>query len=164
MIRDAIFSDIPALMAIMEDSLQRSKYAGRGHIVQKASEQMFTSMIAAQKQNGPGASFVQVVEKEGKVVGFMAGVLNRVYNIFDKLCAADVFLVNHSGAIKDTLSLIDNYIAWAKRNPKVIEIGLSWSDAIPHSSEIANIYRRKGGHRVGEQFEIRVDMASEEAA
>lgn len=165
MIRDALFSDIPALMGLMRASHARSKYAGLGvSLVEKAMDQMFMGLVAGQKQNGPQASFLQVVNRDGKVVGFMAGSLNRIYNVGDKLGANDVFLINEGRHLKDALQLIDNYIAWARSNPKVIEIGLSWSDAIPHAKSIADIYRSKGATLVGEQFEIRVDIPFEVAA
>jgi thiamine kinase-like enzyme len=122
------------------------------------------AMVAGQRQNGPQASFVKVIEKGDEVVGFIAGVLNRVYNIGEKLCASDVFLVNEGKSLKDTLQLIDLYIEWARSNPKVIEVGLSWSDALPNARDIASIYRRKGAHLVGEQYEIRLDVGAERAA
>jgi hypothetical protein len=87
MVRDATFTDIPSLAALLRDAYGRSKYASRCGLSEKAMDQMLVSLIYGQRQNGPGASFVQVVEDDGKVVGFMAGVLSRVYNISDKLCA-----------------------------------------------------------------------------
>ena len=164
MIRTATFSDIPAMGNLLKASHARSKYAGRCGVNDKAIEQTLMAMVAGQNQQGPGATFAHVVEDEGKVVGFMAGVLSRIYNIGEKLCAADVFLVNENKNLKDTLKLIDDYISWAKRNPKVIEIGLSWSDALPNGGDIANIYTRKGATKVGEQFSIRVDLPEAEAA
>jgi hypothetical protein len=164
MIRDAKFADIPAMAKLLTAMHSRTKYASRSGINEKALDQMLMGLVAGQKQNGPGASFVQVVETDGEVVGFMAGHLNRIYNIGDKLCAADLFLTNDSKNIRDTLSIVDNYIAWAKKNPKVIEVGLSWSDALPNAKDIANIYKRRGAVLVGEQYEIRLDAQFEEAA
>lgn len=164
MIRDAKFSDIPAMAKLLMEMHSRSKYAERTGVNSKAVDQMLMGLIAGQKQNGPGASFVQVCEDEENVVGFMAAALNRIYNIGDKLCAADLFLVNNSKNIRDTLALIDNYIVWAKSNPKVIEVGLSWSDALPNARDIANIYKRKGAMLVGEQYEVRLDLPEVVAA
>lgn len=164
MIRDANFADIPAMGRLLRAGHERSKYAGRVKIVEKSLEQMLVGLVAAQKQNGPQASFIQVVEHDGEVIGFMAGSLNRVYNIGDKLCAADLYLVNDGKRLKDTLALIDNYIEWARSNPKVIEIGLSWSDALPNAADIASIYQRKGAHKVGEQFAVPLDLKIEIAA
>lgn len=164
MIREAIFSDIPAMAKLLKQSHVRSKYATRCGVSDKAIDQLLISLIHGQKQNGPCASFVQVVEYEGEVVGFIAAALSRIYNIGDKLCAAEIFLINESKRLKDTLALIDNYISWAKSNPKVIEVGLSWSDALPNAEDIANIYRRKGADKVGEQFAIRVDLPQVRAA
>lgn len=164
MIRPATFGDIPAMSRLLMNSHERSKYARRTGISTKAMEQMLLALVAAQKQCGPQAAYVQVATRGDEVVGFMAGVLNRVYNIGEKLVANDVFLVNESRSLKDTLALIDGYIDWARSNPKVIEVGLSWSDALPNARDIASIYRRKGAHSVGEQFEIRLDARERVAA
>jgi hypothetical protein len=157
MIRDATFSDIPAMAKLLKQSHERSKYAGRCGVSDKALEQLLTGLVAGQKQNGPGASFAQVATDQGKVVALMLGALNRVYNIGDKLCASDLFLVN-TGKTGHAFKLMDNYIAWARSNPKVIEIGLSWSDSIPNSRGVTNIYKRMGGHFVGEQYAIDTDL------
>ena len=162
--RPARFSDIPALLKLLRSSHERSKYAGRTDLHEKAMEQMLTGLVAGQTQQGVGATYLQVAETDGKVTGFVAGMLNRVYNIGTKLVANDLFLVNEAGSLKTTMALIDGYIAWARANPKVIEVGLSWSDALPGANIIADIYRRKGAHMVGEQYEIRLDVAKEEAA
>lgn len=157
MIRDAKFADIPAMAELLERSHRRSKYNGRMGLSAKAVDQLFTGAIAGQKQNGPGASFVQVAEEDGKVVGFMVGVLNRIYNVGDKLAASDVFLINE-GRNFNGFKMLDNYVSWAESNPKVIEIGLSWSDAIPSAKDIASVYRRKGFTLTGEQFTLCPDL------
>jgi hypothetical protein len=162
--RNARFSDIPALATMLKESHLQSKYAARCGVSDKAIEQALTSCVATMNQNGPGASFVKVIERDEKIVAFMAGTLSRIYGIGTKLSASDLFLVSNGKSIKDVLALIDEYISWANSNPKVIEVGLSWSDALPNGEAIANIYKRKGARLVGEQYSIELDLATAEAA
>jgi hypothetical protein len=163
MIRPATFTDIPAMTELLRSAHKRSKYAGRTGLNEKAMEQLFVAMVAAQNQNGPQASFCVVAEKGEKVTGFMCGALNRIYNVGEKLGASDLFLINDGRNSRDTLAMIDAYIEWAQRNPKVIEIGLSWSDAV-HEGGIAEVYKRKGFSLIGEQYSLRLDQSKREAA
>lgn len=158
MMRNARFTDIPALATMLKDNHGQSKYATRCGVSDKAIEQSLTSCVATQNQQGPGASFLKVIERDGEIVSFMAGTLSRIYGIGTRLCASDLFLLSKTKSLKDILALIDEYISWAKANPKVIEIGLSWSDALPKGEDIANIYKRKGAHLVGAQYCIETDL------
>lgn len=166
MIRPAKFSDIPALKKLLRATHRASKYALRMELHDKAMEDMLMALVAGQNQHGPGATYLAVIEASGsEVVGFMAGSLNRVYGIGDKLVATDNFLItNHRAKTSDFLKLIDGYTAWAKANPKVIEIGLSWTDAMHRGEALARLYQRKGFSLVGEQYELRLDLDLEEAA
>ena len=164
MIREAKFTDTPAIAKLMRAAHMKGKYAERSGINEKALDGLIVAMIAGHGQSGPQASHVMVIEKGGEVVGFMAGVLNRVYNIGDKLVASDVFLVNEGNSIGDTLKLIDDYVQWATSNPKVIEVGLSWTNANAGGDVLAKLYKRKGFTLVGEQYELRADVSQEVAA
>lgn len=130
----------------------------------KALTEMLTGLIAAQNQNGPGATFLVVSVKMGKVVGFMAGTLCRIYNILDGLAATDLFLINDDKNPGDTRAMIDAYLDWAEANPKVLEIGLSWSDTMPRGEEVANLYKRRGFIKTGETYTFRVDKEVRAAA
>lgn len=167
MIRAAKFRDIPALKKLLHYTHRASKYALRMALHEKAMEDMLMALVASQNQHGPGGTYLAVIETDDdqEVVGFMAGSLNRVYGIGDKLVATDNFLItNHRAQSRDFLRLIDGYVEWAKTNPKVIEIGLSWTDAMQRGEALAKLYQRKGFTRVGEQFERRLDVDLEEAA
>jgi hypothetical protein len=166
MIRVAKFSDTPHIMRLLRNVHAKSKYAKITALNDKALEQTVMSMIAGQNQQGPQASHVTICEHDGQVVGFMASSLNRVYNICDKLVASDTFLVNESKRAVDTAQMIDAYIEWASSNPKVVEIALTWSDAVAGSHRLGALFRRRGYRRVGEQYEVRmaVPQAKAEAA
>jgi|GEM_PF-5747377 len=163
MIRPARFTDQPAIEGLIRSQHASSKYAGRVGIAGKALEALVLGMIAQAGQNGPQGSHVAVAVRDGKVTGFVAGVLDRVYHVGDRLTANDLFLVNQ-GTLADTLGLVDSYVGWARANPRVIEIMLSWSDALPGAEGIAALARRKGFVKSGEMFEMRLDESAGEKA
>jgi hypothetical protein len=165
MIRPGRFQDQPAIEALLRGAHARSKYAGRVAINDKALSATVLGAIAAMGQNGPQASHVAVAERSGEIVGVLIGVLDRVYHIGDLFSANDIFfVVTDKGTVGDTLYLADSYIAWARSNPKVVEIMLSWSDAIPGGEKIAALAKRKGFVKSGEMFEMRLDAVEVKAA
>lgn len=164
MIRRATFDDAPALMQLLRVQHSRSKYAERCGISEPALEHLVTSMIAQQGQIGPQGSAVFVAIHDGKVAGFIAGILDRVYAVGKKLKAQDLFFINE-GSVGDALRLVDEYVAWARSIRAVLEIGLSWSDTMPGAEKVAQLYSRKGFQKIGEIFEIATDAdAAREAA
>jgi hypothetical protein len=164
-IRSAACRDIPAVEAMLREMYALSKYAGRVEISDKAMRGVLESAVAMQAQNGPQATMFKIAEQGGKPVGFMIGSLARIYNIGNKLVAQDAFLyVRKGSATSHTFRLIDEYITWASANPKVIEINLSWVDALPGAARIGELYRRKGFAQTGEIYELRLDVAERKEA
>lgn len=83
----------------------------------------------------------------------MAGMLDRVYHVGDKLCANDVFLVaTEKASARAANRLLDAYIDWAASNPLVLEINLSWADTLPSGQKMPAVYARKGFRKCGEIF------------
>lgn len=165
MIRPAKYQDIPVLMAMLHEMHAASKYAGRVDISDKAAEQLLMSAIAAQGQIGPQGSLVIIAEEGGKQIGFMIGILDRVYHIGRKLTANDLFLYVRKGASqKHALALIDNYVSWASNIRAVLDIALSWTDALPGAERITAVYERKGFTKTGGIYEMRRDAQPERIA
>jgi hypothetical protein len=152
-IRRALHVDQPALEGLIRRQHAASKYAASCDISDKALESTMLGLIAGQGQNSVGASHVAVAEREGKIVGFIAGVLHRIYFIGNKLEAGDLFFVNE-GTLADALGLLDSFIAWAKNNPKVLTIKLSWSDTIPGAENVTKLFYRKGLRMCGEVWAV----------
>lgn len=158
MIRPAKYQDIPAILAMLHEMHAASKYAGRVEISSKAAEQLLMSAIAAHGQIGPQGAHVVIAEEDGKPVGFMVGVLDRVYHIGRKLTAQDLFLYVRDGASqKHVLGLIDSYIGWASNIRAVLDIMLSWTDTLPGAERIEAVYARKGFTKIGGIFEMKRD-------
>lgn len=161
MIRPAKFSDIPQMIDLLATTHRQSKYNGRCGLDQKAMEQLFLALVAGQNKNDGDATYLVVSYDpavETKLTGFMAGTLGRIYNVCDKLMATDLFLIHHGKHPVDVIRMVDGYHDWAMANPKVIEIGLSWSDATSSGHGLARLYKHKGFKLVGEQYEYRTDM------
>ncbi len=156
MIRRALPQDMKGVERLIRAQHAASKYASRVDISDKALESLLLGMFAQMGQNGPQGSHIAVAVRDGAVVGFIAGVLDRVYHMGVKLTANDLFFVNE-GTPADTFGLIDSYVAWAKANPKVIEAVLSWSDTVPGAERVAALFVRKGFAKSGEMFEMRLD-------
>lgn len=164
MIRAALQSDdLKAIEGLIRRQHARSEYAGRVGICDKALEMQVLTLIAGQGQRSVGASLVNVAVRDGVVTGFIAGQLHRVYNIGNKLEANDHYLVNE-GSAADTFALVESYIEWAKGNRKVLEIRMSWTDAIPGAERIARLLARKGLRKSGEVWSMSTDMVQAEAA
>lgn len=155
-IRAATPQDIAPLERLLRAQHAASKYANRTKIHDKALTGLLMGAYAQQHQRGPQGAHLSIAERDGKVVGFIIGVLDRVYHIGEKLTANDLFFVNE-GTVGDTLGLVDAYIAWARGNPKVIEVVLSWSDTLPGAEKVAGLFRRKGFTKSGEMYEMRLD-------
>lgn len=158
MIRPAKFEDIPVLAEMLREMHLASKYALRVGISEKIMDQMLMGMIAQQGQPGPQGSYCVIAEHGGRPVGFMVGLLDRVYHIGDRLVANDVYLHVRNGArAGHSLAMIRGYVAWASANRKVIEIKLSWVNTLPGAARVVAIYERCGFTKVGEIFERRND-------
>lgn len=165
MTRRATYQDIPALIAMLREMLAASKYAGRGEIAEKAADNLLTTAIASQNHRGPQGSHVVIAEHNGEPVGFMVGVLDRVYSVGNKLTANDLFLYVRPGAPPRTvIDLLDSYLEWASGIRAVIEIMLSYSDALPGAERIAPLYERMGFKESGRMYERRLDVPQEQAA
>jgi hypothetical protein len=165
MIRRAVFPDIPEIEAMIGEMLQQSKYAGRVNIVGKDMRGLLLGMCQGQNRPGTGGTFLRVAVKGDKIVGFMAGVLQAVYFVGDKLSAEDVFLyVRPKAGATWPSRLIDEYVQWAWNNPKVVEVKLSYTDAIPGAEGIGKLYERKGFSPIGAIYDRVTDVPAEAAA
>lgn len=154
MIRPARFADVPVLTAMLISQQSESIYAGKVEVDRDYTRKMLAGLVHKHGGTHDGGSCVFVAEDDaGHVQGFVVGVLARVYHIGVELMAQDAFLVVARKAPKSAaIHLIDAYIGWAETAPKVREIQLSHSAAIPGSERIAALYRRKGFVPFGQSY------------
>lgn len=165
MIRAATYRDLERVKALLYDMYADSKYLGRGKIVDKVCDEVLAHALTKQKSPIQGGSFFHVAEHEEEVQGFMIGALDRIYHIGSYLVAQDIFLhVAKGGQPTDAVKLIRHYVEWARMNPRVLTINLSWTDTLPGAEKIEPVYERLGFKRSGGIFEMAVDQRPESAA
>ncbi|SKB32292.1 GNAT family N-acetyltransferase [Sphingopyxis flava] len=167
-LRPARFVDVPALVDMLVDQQKTSIYAETVNVDRDHARKLLAHMVQRHGGTHDGATCVFVCEaSDGAIAGFCAGMLNRVYMIGTELMAQDAFLVVARGAPgAAVLQLLDAYLAWAEASPKVREIQLSHTAAIPGSERIAKLYRRKGFVPFGRSYrrEVAAPVTMKEAA
>lgn len=108
---------------------------------------------------GVGGTCMFVSENDDVIDGMIVGVLDRVYQLFDKLSAADLFFyVAPGGSPTSAGGLIDAFIEWAEGIDDVIEIRLGATDIIQDYQRVGALYRRKGFTQTGVIYERRTDV------
>lgn len=156
MIRPAKSSDAFDIVAIIEERYPETRYAGEVAIDARLARQVMAQAVQRHGGTTEGATFLMVSENgEGVIEAFVLGGLQRVYMIGDKLAASDYFLMSRKGSDPRAMqALVDAYVGWAIDNPRVYEIGLSWSDAIPGTSAMNAVIERRGFELCGTTYRM----------
>lgn len=148
MIRDARFTDIPAILMLLQEGYARSHYAteGRAQIdIKEAKRLLFSAIQRHGGQNG-GACWVQVSEEKGAILGLIIGTLTRPYMIGTGLMATDIFwLVGAGCPVGDAYRLMRGMVEWATANPDVIEVRCGTTAAIMDDPEEAGVMLQRLG-------------------
>lgn len=145
MIRPARSVDAPELVSILRERHTETRYAGNVEIDDRVAKRLFAHAVQRHEGTTEGAMYLMVAERNERIEAFILANLVRVYIVGDKLASSDIFLLSRkdSGA-RHFPALIDGYIAWASGNPRVFEIGLGWSDAIPGNEGVKRAFERRG--------------------
>lgn len=162
-LRSARMIDTPRLVELLKEQHAASRYADTVNVDEAYAKRLIAQFIQRNGGSHDGGTIVAVVEEEGVIVGFVAGILDRVYSIGDQLVANDVFLVATEGAPAMTARrLLAAYITWAERVPNCAHIKLSWTDVLPSGERMDEVYQRMGFRRAGGIYERDVDRAQAE--
>jgi hypothetical protein len=124
MIRNATFSDIPAIVSFLQLTYLRTHYAMSGLAEIDVPETKRLLMNGIQRHGGKhgGACWVQVSDNGAAIDGLMLGTLARVYSIFNRLMVTDLFWVTSEEAdARAAIGLMRGMLDWAKTCPLVIE-------------------------------------------
>lgn len=140
-----------ALVELLREQHARSRYAALGDIDPTYARRLLAQAIQRHGHTTDGGTQVNVIEAEdGSIAAFMVGVLNRVYHVGNALCAQDMFLVAGDRApALASRTLLNAYVEWASSNPRVLEINLSHTDALPEGDRMGAVYERLGFERCG---------------
>lgn len=157
-IRPAKFADIPRLTELVKEGYERCKYKDLGAVDEKAAKGLFMHAIQRHGLQTEGGACVFVAERNGKVEGYIIGVLARVYHVGDHLEASDLhFFQSENGNPADAVRLFGAYIKWASGNKKVVIARNGATDIIdPDWSRAAKLFERAGFVQSGVIYERRL--------
>lgn len=155
-VRSPLTSEVFALCDMLVRLHPLTRFHGHVGVDEKHTRSLIAQII--QRNNGlhDGGTFIRVIENEdGRICGFVAGMLDRVYHIGDMLWAQDLFLTTEPDApMRAPSILLDAYVDWALANPKVYEIHLSHLDALPDQDRLDKHYERRGFIHCGSVFRL----------
>lgn len=161
MIRPAKFFDTVRIVDLMHEMHERSCYAQLDVIDDRYAHKLVSNCIQRHGGSHDGAALVMVAVHDQKVEGFLIGILDRLYHLGTKLSANDLFLYTSKKCHPtDFVRLLETYISWAENNPKVGEIKLSWTDAVPGAERMGKMYEMKGFDYCGGIYSRLVNVPS----
>jgi hypothetical protein len=152
MIRLAALGDIARLRELFMEMYRASEYPARDvGVSEPALQALLRDAVIRNGRTNDGGALVNVAEKDGEIVGFMIGTLQRVYCVGNRLEAQDMFLYcTPEAPARASARLIDAYLRWALSNPKVADVALSWTDVAGVDGEkIERLYASRGFKRRG---------------
>lgn len=153
-IRAAKFADLPKIADLMTEMYERSKYKARDEIDMKEAKALVMQSIQRHGLKTLGGTCVYVIEGEGKLDGFIIGVLKRTYDIGKKLQATDWFFYAREGVEpRSPIALFDKYLAWAEAIPDLVSLVNGATDAIGDPGRVEFLYRRRGFVQCGVIYE-----------
>lgn len=158
-VRAAKFTDIKAIIAMMERAHQASRYAELT-FDKEAAQQLLVRSMQRHGHKNYGGALVLVSEKDGEITGFMVGFLDEVYPCLKELRATDLlFRVENDNSTRDSIQMIGRVINWAQSNPKVVDIVLGATDIMGEWDEIQRFYEGLGFEQCGGLFRYTREVA-----
>jgi len=148
MIRDMKFADIHAVTRFLEACHARTHYGkdGTANLDIGETKRLLGAGLGRHGHKGIGACWVQVVDNDGHIDGLMYATLARVYSIYDKLYATDLFWITSSHAHPgDGLELMKNMLDWARACPLVIEVHIGATSVVIERPEVTSRLLKKLG-------------------
>lgn len=130
-IRPARAADIMRLLEIVEEGHRKSIYALKGNVDRDYTRQLFLRAVHMHGHSHANATFFLVSEKDGRIEGYFLGLLDRIYQVGDKLQAIDIhFYLNDYADRRDAFQMVKQFVAWGEGNANVIEIMMSKTDIL----------------------------------
>jgi hypothetical protein len=160
LIRKAKATDTPRIAELVQEAYARSPaYAGLGSVDVNRVKRIIVQGIQRDGQMGEGGWIVRVADTLGKLEGFAAAYLTRVYDIgpADLLLAQDWMIYGSPRCeARDGVALLLAIEQWAEKNPKVLEHQPTAVDTIVEDwKRLCGFYERRGYAQVGAVFRRR---------
>ncbi len=148
-VRPAKFMDIPEICALVLRVHPYTKYAEYPINMDRKMKPLLMESI----RSGNGCAFVSLLE--GKITGFIIGMVDDLYQVLNVKYATDLFFYVGPEDGHGASGLLDAFIAWARTVPKVVVIRLGITDIVsPDYMRVSKLYERKGLVRNGVLHEM----------
>lgn len=148
MIRPARFVDIPRLLELAHEMHRLSRYAR--YEAGPAVEERFKKLAIRGIQAHGKATCLFVAEEEGKVEGFVLGIVDLVYHVLHERYATDLYLwASERAPPLAGVGLLEALEKWARSVPNVIELRLGSVSAIVDWHALEPLYKRRGFEQDG---------------
>lgn len=148
-------TDAPELAELVTTRLPDTRFKGLTEVHPDVARKLFAQAAFRHGHTKDGATWLQVAESERGIEAFILAGLSRIYLVGTKLCAQDMFLLGRKDCSPLALDhLIAGYVDWASGCPDVVDIHLSWSDALDTGSRFGSVFQRKGFVLCGENYRL----------
>ena len=152
MIRNAKVSDIPKLLSI----LKHAHKVEQGRYRQFAIDEACFKELAFEAIRS-GNMFLAVIDHGEGPIGFLMGVLERLYLIAKVRYATDLFFVCDQAKGREIQTLLKKFENWAENHPDVVEIWLGVTSASRNDwQRLGKFYQKHGYAQEGAIFQRRI--------
>jgi hypothetical protein len=157
MIRAAKMMDVFRLVELVEYGQRHSGYVGEVDVDPVYARKLLATLIMRHGGTHEHGTFCMVAEdSDGIVQAFMAGMLERVHLVGNKLQATDVFLVATKTAPKRALfELFGAFVAWGLAIDKVYKVVVSRTDVMDPDNRLTGFYKSRGLEPAGGIFVLK---------
>lgn len=151
-VREARAADIISVLDLLEQAQSRSVYAGRVNVDRAFAQKSLMRAVHTNGHTNHGASCFLVATRDGKIEGYFLGVLDRVYQFGDRLCATDVhFFLTERAEATDAIRMVTWFLQWADDNPNVEDVAMGQTAFFKKANDdrFEKLLRRAGFAPVG---------------
>lgn len=146
------FADALGILDVLRWAHAHSVYAGLTFDEVEANRVICHAIQKHGHKNASG-TFVQVSEVEGKVEGFIVGVLTRVYHCHVEVGASDLWYITTPRCpARDRVGLMVTFTDWAERHPKCVEVTVAASGAMGAEDRFVKILDKLGYEKFGSLY------------
>lgn len=152
MIRGAKSTDAFALTDLLADLHAETHYQTE-RLDAAYARKLFAQIAHRHGGKHDGGTCLYVYEHDGKIVGMVAGMIDRIYGVGESLWTGDLFLhVRKDAPARALNALLRAFIGWSEGNPNVMETRVSTSDAAGDYSKLGALYERMGFVECGRTY------------
>lgn len=157
-VRLATYDDMAALMDLMKDAHDASRYGVFSRMREGHAERAVFNAIAGMKEPAaPNATVVIVADSDGGIEGAIVGVLRPLYELLEAQVASDVFwYCRETASPRTALRLLRRFHDWAETWTGDLVFRHGVHDAISDPRRTGRVFEAQGFRKAGAIYEKEV--------